>query len=430
MLEVLAALTSTSYVRAPDSGLELSCLMNITLCRFTSVDALLHACGVGDDATYVMECQSYSSLVDSLVGKLTKAVTALGLTTAGSTAPVTPPVLSRAAVKARIAQVRLLHQHRVLVSVNELGGLFTATVIVRTGFAVNGVKGSYIRRICAPDGRRMADSLIYEELLRSQLPESVVLDASLIPGHFEAWKSGRPRGEDLASMAATARLTVEAGFAQVFTLGGPSRVSMQEAISTHAAPGFRRTTLFGGFHVTHFLSRDAADSETPLPLSTWYEDLVHPTLLLIKAVGSITALEAQAGVYDRVVHEAGGGDAVLGVRQEPGLIQSYVVKLTEGLAKPGQDGEFDSAKAIKSLRNAEIKTGEPMAWAKLPPLVTTELTLQEGVTTQAEWQAFLDRTGWQPRLDSTPEPRLTPCCWYLSVHGVEGGEEGGVRGSE
>lgn len=90
-------------------------------------------------------------------------------------------------------------------------------------------------------------------------------------------------------MVETARRVTRAGFLQIVTLGGPSRDAVRRQVRRG---GEGRTTRpiaeLSGFEVVE------------LDDASWFKDLCHPTNLLLKAVGSLSAVLGLAAVYDKV----------------------------------------------------------------------------------------------------------------------------------
>lgn len=374
-----------------------------------SVEEIWRVAGITDQH-YLDKSIEYSAMVDMLDERLlNKVLPGLGVPMpmpqedqeAGHGAQELLP-LSQTEIEARIMLVRQCYMSDTLVSVAELGALLVADTIKLEGFPVNGLDTEFISPLLDPSGKGFARSMVPSRIHERMLGRVVRVDVSKLPGHWAAWDGGARGDEERQVMRETAEYALGSGFQHIVTCGkmGEATVKAVAIHHQHSRPDVNRL-----------------------------HHLVHPVVLLIEWVGHQPTVMSWGQQYEKVaklIKGIRGGD-----RDEPGLLLQYLDAVAKGHDAEGKGvGRFDVARAVKISRALEIESKARIRWDQLPPLVKTEVTLRTGATNDAEFDAWVRKEGWGPQQRSTPEPRLTPDCFYLSVKGIEGGKKGGKKGGK
>jgi hypothetical protein len=371
----------------------------------SDVGELCRICGIEDPA-FVDEAVDYDETISRLVRYLRAAMAQLGRLLPDPAVPTMPlpggRKLNRDEIKARVEIVRDRYLAGNLPSVLELGALLIATHVTIDGFPVHGRAGGLIRPLLNASGTALAESMVFALILHLLLPHGSTLriDASLLPGHFRAWSGARGltglRPGEVVMCLQSAKRVVAGGFGDATTCGEQAREAFKreqkQPQQAGVIPAEHR-------HLRH-----------PVNMVFGHAGNHLPTILKISRSYEDVALALGCGVVPLT------GD---------GPMSLYLKAIAEGLAEAGRK-EFDSVAAIKAARGEEQqsfkKTGRRTPWKEIPKLVRATLTLRTGASSAEEFEAL----SWKPHLKSTELPH-SEMCWYLSVHGVEGGLASGVN---
>jgi hypothetical protein len=358
---------------------------------FNSVEELCRACGVLDK-DYITESTDYDQIVHDLITKLLAALEGMGIQLPEPSAPPTSSrqQLSPEEIRSRVDLVRDRYRAANLMSAVELGALLIATHVSMEGFPVHGRWGGWIRPLLATSGKALADSMVFAVIYHLLLPagSTIRVDASLLPGHYEAWTradglKGLRSGEADVCVR-TARLVAGGSFRDITSGGGAAKAAVEQAGSRQAR----------------------------------HRHVLHPVNMCMKQSGHLGTIVAIGRSYEAVARDLG---SVLVPVVGGGPLVLFLQGLAEGLAKAGRAGQFDSVAATKAARAQEKDSGIRMPWSEIPPLVRFTLTSRTGCRSAEEFDAL----EFRPQLGST-KPPFSELCWYRSIHGIDGGLASGT----